>query len=227
MERSLVEQLVETAARVVASGSISSNGHGNISLRVPGSDEMVFTSAPSLIGMTDRDVVRVGLDGGLREGTLPPIQGAVVAMHTALYQDDPSVGCVIHTHSPFATAFAVAQRPIGCWIEALAMFGLPDGVPVAAYGPRGSDQAVANIRAAVTPGVPAVLLANHGVLVFHRTPDLAILVGGVVEEAAQTAIRAASIGGPVEIPDTMRAAALQRAMAFDAEGTKTAASTGH
>ncbi len=223
MERSLVEQLVETAARVVSSGSISTNGHGNISLRVPGADEMVFTSAPSLFGVTERDVVRVGLDGELREGSLPPIQGAVVAMHTALYQDDPSVGCVIHTHSPFATAFAVAQRPIGCWIEALAMFGLADGVPVAAYGPRGSDQAVANIRAAVRPGVPAVLLANHGVLVFHRTPELAVVVGGVVEEAAQAAINAAAIGGPVEVPAAMRAAALQRAMAFDAEGTKTAA----
>ena len=101
------------------------------------------------------------------------------------------------------------------------MFGLADGVPVAAYGPRGSDQAVANIRAAVRPGVPAVLLANHGVLVFHRTPELAVVVGGVVEEAAQAAINAAAIGGPVEVPAAMRAAALQRAMAFDAEGTKT------
>ena len=55
------------------------------------------------------------------------------------------------------------------------MFGLPAGVPVAGYGPRGSDQAVANIRQRDAPGVPAVLLANHGVLVFHRTPDLAIL----------------------------------------------------
>ena len=94
-------------------------------------------------------------------------------MHTAMYADRPDVGCVLHTHSPYATAYAVAHRPIGCWIEALAMFGLPDGVPVAGYGPRGSDEAVANIRAAVIPGVPAVLLANHGVLVFHRTPELA------------------------------------------------------
>jgi L-fuculose-phosphate aldolase len=99
------------------------------------------------------------------------------------------------------------------------MFGLPDGVPVAGYGPRGSAEAVANIRAAVIPGVPAVLLANHGVLVFHRTPDLAILVGGVVEEAAQAGINTAGIGGPVEIAADMRAAALQRAMAFDRRGT--------
>ena len=164
-------------------------------------------------------IVRVGLDGTLREGDLPPIQGAVVAMHTAMYADQADVGCVIHTHSPYATAFAAARKPIGCWIEAMAMFGLASGVPVAGYGPRGSAEAIANIRAAVTPGVPAVLLANHGVLVFHRTPDLAILAGGVVEEAAQAALNAAAIGGPVEIEEELRAAALQRAMAFADHGT--------
>jgi len=70
------------------------------------------------------------------------------------------------------------------------MFGLPDGVPVASYGPRGCEAAIANIRPAVVPGVPAVLLANHGVLVFHRTLDLAIMVGGVVEEATQAGVDA-------------------------------------
>src|SRR5665811_1155736 len=109
--------------------------------------------------------------------------------------DQPDVGCVLHTHSPYATAYAVARRPIGCWVEALAMFGLASGVPVAGYGPRGSAQAVASIRSSVAPGVPAVLLANHGVLVFHRTPARAILVGGVVVEAAHADINAARIGG--------------------------------
>ena len=96
------------------------------------------------------------------------------------------------------------------------MFGFASG-PMTEYGPRGSALAVAHIRSAVTPGVPAILLANHGVLVFHRTPGLAILVGGVVEEAAQAGINAAGIGGPVEIPEELRAAALQRAMAFEAQ----------
>jgi L-ribulose-5-phosphate 4-epimerase len=219
MDRSLIDTVVETARQVVAGGAISANGHGNVSVRVPGEDEMYFTSAPSLRGVEPNGIVRVGLDGELREGALPPIQGAVVAMHTAMYQDNAEVGCVVHTHSPFATAFAVANRPIDVWIEAMAMFGLPEGVPVAAYGPRGSDQAVANIRAAVIPGSPAVLLANHGVLLFHRTPELAVLVGGVVEEAAMAAINASGIGGAVVVPAEMRAAALQRAMAFEAAGT--------
>jgi L-ribulose-5-phosphate 4-epimerase len=219
VDKAIVDQVLDTAARVVASGAISHNGHGNVSLRVPDSDEMYFTSAPSLRGLMPEGIVRVALDGSLREGVLPPIQGAVVAMHTAMYQDRTEVGCVVHTHSPYATAFAVANRPIGCWVEALAMFGLPEGVPIAGYGPRGSDEAVANIRAAMLPGNPAVLLANHGVLVFHRTPELAVLTGGIIEEAAQAAINASGIGGAVEVPADLRAAALQRAMAFDAAGT--------
>jgi L-fuculose-phosphate aldolase len=219
MDRDLAGQVADIAQRVAASGAISANGHGNVSVRVPGAEEMYFTAGPSLRNHPASMVVRVGLDGTLLEGDLPPIQGAVVAMHTAMYADHPEVGCVLHTHSPYATAYAVAHRPIGCWVEALAMFGAPSGIPVAGYGPRGSDEAIAHIRAAVTPGVPAVLLANHGVLVFHRTPELAILIGSVVEEAAQAGINAAGLGGPAEIPEDMRAAALQRAMAFEDRGT--------
>lgn len=219
MDKELAAQVADIAQRVVASGAISANGHGNVSVRVPGAEEMYFTAGPSLRDHPASMVVRVGLDGTLLEGDLPPIQGAVVAMHTAMYADNPEVGCVLHTHSPYATAYAVARRPIGCWVEALAMFGLPGGVPVAGYGPRGSGEAIAHIQAAVTPGVPAVLLANHGVLIFHRTPDLAILVGSVVEEAAQAGINAAGLGGPAEIPEDLRAAALQRAMSFESRGT--------
>lgn len=210
----MVNRVIDAAGSVVASGAISVNGHGNVSIRVSGENEMYFTGGPSLRNHSASAVVRVGLDGTLLEGELAPIQAAVVAMHTAMYQDNADVGCVLHTHSPFATAYAVAQRPIGCWVEALAMFSLPSGVPIADYGPRGSDQAVANIRAAMVAGTPAVLLANHGVLVFHRTPELAILVGGIIEEAAQAGINANNLGGPVEIPSDLREAALQRTMSF-------------
>lgn len=57
---------------------------------------------------------------------------------------------------------------------------------------------------------------------FHRSPELAVLVGGVVEEAAQAALNAALIGGPVIIPEELRAAALQRAMTFAAAGSRSA-----
>jgi L-ribulose-5-phosphate 4-epimerase len=215
----LADQVAAIAAQVVASGAISANGHGNVSVRVPGRDEIMYSTAPTLRGLRAADVARVALDGTLLEGELPPINAAVVAMHTEMYRVNEQTGCVIHTHSPYATAYAAARRPIDCWLEALAMFGLADGVPVTPYAPRGSEQAIAAIRETVRPSVPAVLLANHGVLVFHRTPELAVLVGGIVEEAAQAGINAAALGGAQVIPEPMRAAALQRAMTFAAAGT--------
>jgi len=160
---------------------------------------MYFTAGPSLRNHAPSAVVRIGLDGVLLEGDLPPIQGAVVAMHTAMYADHADVGCVLHTHSPFATPTPWPTVQSDVWVEALAMFGLPSGVPVASYGPRGSEQAVANIRAAITPGVPAVLLANHGVLVFHRTPELAIQNWRNRGRAAQAGLNSSGLGGSVEI----------------------------
>jgi L-fuculose-phosphate aldolase len=221
VDQALVEQLIEAARAVVAGGAVSDNGHGNVSVRMPGADQMLFTSAPSLTKVRPEGIARVALDGTLLEGSMPPIQGAVVAMHTSLYRHDPAVGSVLHTHAPHATAFAVARRPIDCWIEAMAMFGLADGVPLAGYAPRGSDEAVENIADALRPGVPAILLANHGLLTFHRTAELAVLINEVVEEAARAALAAQAIGGPVVIPEDMREAALQRAMAFAAAGTRT------
>ncbi|MGE0229926.1 MAG: class II aldolase/adducin family protein [Dehalococcoidia bacterium] len=207
-------ELAATAAAVMAGQAISPNGHGNLSLRVPGASEMLFSTAPTLAGMTGEMAARVALTGEVLEGDVPPIARAVIDMHTAIYSDLPEAGCVIHTHAPYATAFAVARRRIDCWIEALAMFGLADGVPVAEYGPRGSAQAVGHIREAIRGGGPAVLLANHGVLVFHHTSEQAVNILGVVEEAARDAITAMAIGGPIEIEPEMREAALQRAVAF-------------
>lgn len=215
----LRRQLLQAAARVSASGLLSLSGHGNLSLRVPGRDEMLFTAGGSLRSLPEGAIVRIRLDGELVEGDLPPIAHAVVHMHTAIYQERDDVGCVLHTHSPFATAFAVAGRPIECWSEALAIFGLGGGVPVAAYGPRGSETAVANIRAALAPDTKAVLLANHGVLAFHRTAAETLQVNMVVEETAQVAVYAGAIGGATVIPPDMIGASFDRAAAFAARGT--------
>ena len=94
---------------------------------------------------------------------------------------------MLHTHSPYA----VAQRPVGCWVEALAMFGLPTGVPVGGCWPRGSDEAIA---------LPAVLV-------------------GVVEEAAQAGIEPLD-RRPAELPGELRAAALQRSMTCATAGIR-------
>jgi L-ribulose-5-phosphate 4-epimerase len=216
----LREELVWTAQAVVRSGAISISNHGNASLRVPGRDEMLFTAGATLAGFTRDGIARIGLDGTLLEGDLPPLAGAVVDMHRAIYQARPDTGCVIHTHSPYATAFAVANRPIECWTEAFGIFGLEDGVPVAGYGPRGSKQSVDNIRAVLGAQTRAVLLANHGVLAWHRTARETVNLGVVIEEAAQSAIFAAGVGGPRVIPPELLEASRDRARTFEAAGVK-------
>ncbi len=72
MDKGLAAQVASIAQRVVASGAISTNGHGNVSVRVPGAEEMYFTAGPSLRNHPASRVVRVGLDGTLLEGDLPP-----------------------------------------------------------------------------------------------------------------------------------------------------------
>src|SRR6185437_821663 len=153
------------------------------------------------------------------EGEVPPLAAAVISMHQLIYQERPETGCVLHTHAPFATAFALANKPIEGWTEAFGIFGLEDGVPLAAYGARGSEQAVRNIKDALTARTRAVLLANHGVLCFHTTPAMAVTMNVIVEEAAQAAIFAGSIGGPKVVPPELLHASHTRAANFEARGT--------
>jgi L-fuculose-phosphate aldolase len=213
-------QLVEAANTVVRSGAISLSGHGNLSLRVPGRDEILYTAGATLSDVQPGNIVRLALDGTVLEGEVLPLAAAVITMHTLLYRERPDTGCVLHTHAPYATAFAVAHRPMEGWTEAFGIFGLADGVPVAAYGARGSDQALENIRAVLTPRTRAVLLANHGLLCFHTTPVLTVQMNLIIEEAAQVAIYAGAIGGAKVVPPELLHASQERAAAFERAGTQ-------
>lgn len=81
MDKDLAEQVADIAQRVVASGAISANGHGNVSVRVPGEDEIYFTAGPSLRGHPASAVVRVGLGGPVQ---IPPdLRAAALQRATA------------------------------------------------------------------------------------------------------------------------------------------------
>lgn len=190
-----VEEILATAAAVVRTGTLSPSGHGSISLRMPSGDEALCTTAPSLRDVDERSLVRLRLDDEVPDE---------LAIHLVVHRERPEIGCVIHTHAPFATAFAAAGRPIGCWSEPMIEAGLGDGVPVVPYVRPGSAHAVTCIRRMLGAGRRAVLLANHGVLVLHETAAEAVSLAALIEEAAQLGLRAAAIGGPVEIPGRLR-----------------------
>ncbi len=60
--------------------------------------------------MTAEDIVVVDLEGKIVEGRLNP--SSDLPTHLALYRAFPSVGGIVHTHSPKAVAWAQARRGI-------------------------------------------------------------------------------------------------------------------
>jgi L-fuculose-phosphate aldolase len=215
----LRQEVCAAAQRLAASGIMSRSQHGNWSIRIPGTDRILLTGGGSFAGLRPEHVALVDLDGKLLDGEISPVSAEIVHMHTAVYRKREDVGSVLHTHSPYATAFAVASRPIECWAEALVRAGIAEAVPVAAYAPRGSDESVSNIVDAITPASKAVLLANHGVLVFHRTLQQTMQVQFALEEAAQAGLYAMALGGPKPISPEMAAYAVSRAEEFARVGT--------
>jgi ribulose-5-phosphate 4-epimerase/fuculose-1-phosphate aldolase len=189
--------LRELARSISDIGIVSASGHGNISVRPAGADEFLYSIAPSLSAIHDDEIVRVAADGRVVAGHASPYAAGMIPIHTAIYRVRPDTTCTIHTHSPHATAFAIARKPIACYTEAFRLYGLSDGVPVTRYVPRESADAAAAVKDAIGGRrTQAVLIANHGVICFHASTDLAMLVSIIVEEAAQLALLAHAIGGP-------------------------------
>jgi L-ribulose-5-phosphate 4-epimerase len=108
----LKDNIVKGAERLVSSNALSLSKHGNMSMRLPhDKDRILITGSPSLAIRND-DIALIDLDGNLIEGRLRPTSNEVVGMHTVVYKSRDDVNCVIHTHSPYATAFAVASMKI-------------------------------------------------------------------------------------------------------------------
>ena len=60
--------------------------------------------------MTEENICLLDLQGNLIEGYINPVAREIVGMHSVVYQHREEVGSVLHTHSPAATAFAIANR---------------------------------------------------------------------------------------------------------------------
>jgi L-fuculose-phosphate aldolase len=204
--QSRAHQLVAAAEQLFVTGVMSHSGHANLSVRL---DAERFLLTPGFVrDLQPHQLATVGLDGQVLDGELRSVSVEIIAMHSVVYRARPQVGAIIHTHSPAATAFAVAHRPLPCRTEPMLRFGQAEEVPVVPWGPRGSDVSVRGIAEVLErrPTTAAVLLANHGLLVFG--PDAAaaghLLVA--IEESAEAELAAAVIGGAVDFPDGALAA---------------------
>jgi L-ribulose-5-phosphate 4-epimerase len=206
--------LVHAVRSLFAAGVMSHSGHGNISVRLASAPEYLVLNKTDLrVPHADGDpttgarpvsdeIVVVHLDHGVVLGTPGRLTGAIVRMHTEVYRLRPDVGAVIHTHSPHATGFAIANAPLPARYEALLVHGQPVDVPVAPWGPRGSDEAVRGIvdTFAAHPRTHAVLLANHGLLVAGTDAAHAARLVIAIEEAAVSTLASVPLGGPAALP---------------------------
>jgi L-ribulose-5-phosphate 4-epimerase len=215
------QEIILAAHNLVASGIMTRSNHGNISLRIPGTEGFLLTSGGGLGDMTPDTIALFDLEGNLLEGTVNPVGAEIVQMHAVVYRIRPEFMSVLHTHSPFATGFAVAGQPIPLAYEALVRSGMTNGVPVASYGPRGSQESVENIAAVLNNVAPirALLLENHGVLTFGDTAQSAVQANFVIEEAAEIIEHAMNVGIPKLISTKQVKATRSRQATYAAAGS--------
>lgn len=220
----LRQAVIDSANFLVRMGAISMSHHGNFSVRVPNTDTILLTASSSFDSLKPENLALLDLDGKLIGGEINPTNAEIVHMHAIVYKERPETGAVVHTHSTYATSFALASKALGCSYEALVRNGMTGGVPLAKYGPRGSGESVAAIADALrtTRDTKCVLLENHGVLAFGADPAAAARANLIVEEAAQMAIFAEVLGGAKPIAPELLKATVGRRDEFAKAGVKRA-----
>jgi L-ribulose-5-phosphate 4-epimerase len=118
--------------------------------------------------------------------------------HLYIYRHRKDVNGVVHTHSPYATAFAAAGLPIPIVLTAMAdEFGGP--VPCGPYSKIGGEDIGKTVVDSIGSS-PAILLKNHGVFTIGATGEAALKAAVMVEDAARTVHHAMAIGKPDVIP---------------------------
>jgi L-ribulose-5-phosphate 4-epimerase len=166
---------------------------GNVSARVP--DRPLMAIKPSGVSydeLTPESIVLCDLDGNPVQGDLSP--SSDTAAHAYVYRHRPDVGGVVHTHSPYATAWAARGEDIPCVLTAMGdEFGgsIPCG-PFALIGGDHIGRAIVDTLAGSRS--PAVLLRNHGVFTIGATARDAVKAAVMCEDAARTVHLARTLG---------------------------------
>jgi L-ribulose-5-phosphate 4-epimerase len=170
---------------------------GNVSARDPETGYVVIK--PSGVRYEDlkpEHMVVVDLDGQRIEGRLKP--SSDTASHLYIYRHRPDVNGVVHTHSPYATAFAALGWPIPVYLTAMAdEFGGP--IPCGGFALIGGEE-IGQVVVESIGDCRAVLLRNHGVFTIGPTAEAAVKAAVMVEDAAHTVWLALQLGRPEEIP---------------------------
>jgi L-ribulose-5-phosphate 4-epimerase len=195
MLEQLKEQLHKLHLELPKNGLVTWTG-GNISARDPATGLVAIK--PSGVMYEDlrpEDHVVLDLEGEIKEGELKP--SSDTASHLYIYRHMPHVNGIVHTHSPYATAFAALGRPIPVYLTAIAdEFGGP--IPCGGFALIGGEEIGQQVVEHIGSS-PAVLLKNHGVFTVGKSAKAAVKAAVMVEDVARTVWYALQLGTPDEI----------------------------
>jgi len=196
MLEALREQVWKLHLELPKSGLVMWTG-GNVSARDPETGLVVIKpSGVKYADLRPEHLVILDADGKIVEGDLKP--SSDTASHLYIYRHRPDVNGAVHTHSPYATAFAALGRPIPVYLTAMGdEFGGP--VPCGGFALIGGEQ-IGQVVVESIGSSPAVLLKNHGVFTIGQTVEAAVKAAVMVEDVARTVWLALQLGQPDEIP---------------------------
>jgi L-ribulose-5-phosphate 4-epimerase len=155
--------------------------------------------------LTPEDMIVTDMEMNLVEGKYRP--SVALNLWIGFMRARTELNAVVHTHSPYATAFSVAYHPIPVITETMAdWFGQP--VPVTRYLSV-EDPEFPTLPIEVMGGGYAVLLGNHGPITVGKTIEHALERAVTLEEAARTYSIARTIGAPTTLTEEQARASFE------------------
>jgi len=193
----LKKEIVETFKMLVEK-NMSSRYGGNISIRTPDKADH-FLITPSGIRkdmLKPEDIIVIDDNGNVIEGAHKP--SIEMRLHLSIYKARPDISAVIHAHTIYSSAFAVARMDIPPLIEEYVV-QIGGGVKVSKFARAGSEALAKNIVNALGHR-KAALVANHGVVACGKNLEDAVTILFAVEKMAMLYILARTIGEPHVLP---------------------------
>ena len=192
--------VADTARKMSVLGLVTGTS-GNVSTRLglggDGVELMAVTpSGQSYDLLAAGDIVVVDFEGEPVEGELVPSTESL--LHGAIYQARAEVGAVIHTHSVYSSALAVAGLEIPAVIDEVAIH-LGGPVRVARYAFPGTQELAVHVCVALE-GRKAALMANHGAVCVGGDLQEALEVSTLLERVAEIFVHASAMGGAIQLP---------------------------
>ncbi|EOS47927.1 class II aldolase/adducin family protein [Lachnospiraceae bacterium JLR.KK009] len=186
MLETLKKDVCQIAKRAQKDG-LCKHKSGNFSARDLESGYVVIT--PTSVDrelLTPRDMIVMDLDATVVENLsgLKPTSESL--MHLMIYRQRPEATAIAHTHSAYATTFALLNKPIPAIVYEVANLGLTKGrVPVAPYGRPGTTDLADSVIESCKEA-DCFLLEKHGAVALdNRDIYEAFLKAAYIEELAE------------------------------------------